>query len=110
MKGIYNSKQDSWWKSCEKFGKMFFFGFVEHQENSTLGIGCIKTMKRNKITDQSRTTPAVNGEVDKEGNIWYEPLYTSNEIQKHLMKIHHATKTSAEISYTKRFFFSNLLH
>ena len=79
------------------------FGFAEHQEKSTYGLGCKLTLTRNK---DEAFIDKVAGFADARIKIdhihWYVPHYTPSVQQQSILSKQTLSKTPAELRYVER--------
>ena len=86
------------------------FGFAEHQDNCTYGLGYNLTLQRNSdnhvLSHRAAATNANNlaltGRIIIEDLSWYVPHYTPSVSNQKLMLGHIVSKAATELSYFKR--------
>ena len=79
------------------------FGFAEHQEKTTYGLGYRLTLTRNKDDAIIDKAACLADARIKNGHIhWYIPQYTPSNQQKGVLSKQKSSKTSTEIRYIER--------
>ena len=79
------------------------FGFAEHQEKATYGLGYKLTLTRNKdvdVIDKANATAEARNRIDHIH--WYVPHYTPSIQQQSTLSKQILSKTPTELSYVER--------
>ena len=98
-KGNYHVR--NYWKGL--------FGFAEHQDTCTFGLGYKLTLQRNSDNQMLRRRAGINaenlalaGRVILNDMSWYVPAYTPSISNQNSMLIHIVSKAPIELTYFKR--------
>ena len=79
------------------------FGFAEHQEKATYGLGYKLTLTRNEdeaVIDKVPDIAAARNKIDH--ILWYVPQYTPSMSQQAVMSKQILSKTPTELRYVER--------
>ena len=79
------------------------FGFAEHQQEATFGLGCKLTLTRNKddaVIDKANATADARIRIDHIH--WYVPHYTPSIQQQSILSKQILSKTPTELRYDER--------
>ena len=74
------------------------FGFAEHQENGTYGIGCKSMLKRNDDV-LNRAAPTEEGKTTMTDISWFVRQYISNVIPEEILTEHNISRVPIEKAY-----------
>ena len=88
------------------------FGFAEHQEKATYGLGYKLTLTRNNdsgVLDKNNTVAL--GKVEISGIEWYVPHYTASMSQQTVLSNQIVNKIPTELQYIERsVFMKEVIH